>query len=201
MSLLRLSALLLLLPLTACTEGPEKVAAGPTPPPADSHAGHDHANNPHDAEPAMGAATGEMPNDATHGGAQSESPHGAQGPDGEVVTMASGEAELAGDYAGVVEGFLFVTSINPETGGKGHSAKVAVADGKLNAAGHQVVPFKLTTGDFSMGAVMDENYELKVQYDHDGFVNMGGSAEGTGTVIVPVKRGQSDVRVTISKMD
>ena len=64
-----------------------------------------------------------------------------------------------------------------------------------------MVPFTLSTGDFFMGAPTGEEFNLKVQYDHDGMVNMGGELGGTGTVIVPAKKGQRDFYVTIEKKD
>jgi hypothetical protein len=186
MSLLRYTTLFLILPLAACGKGPEKVSAPPEP--ADSHAGHGHG--------PMGGAQGQMPNDATHGGIQS--PHGVQNQTGEIKLIASGEVELAGDFAGVAEGWLFVTSHDTATGAFGHSAKVEVAAGSKNAAGNQVVPFKLTTGDFAMGVVSDDSFSLKVMYDHDGFIE---SKSGNGTQIVPATNGQSGIVIKLEKID
>lgn len=186
MSLLRYSSILLLLPLAACGKGPEKISAPPQP--VDSHAGHGHA--------PMGAAEGQMPNDAAHGGMQS--PHGAQNVTGEVKVIASGTAELAGDFAGVAEGWLFVMSRDPETGAPGYVSKVAVAAGSLNDAGNQVVPFQVSTGDFSMGGPVGDGFNLEVRYDHDGMVD---SKAGNGSVTVPVQTGQTGVVVKIEKMD
>lgn len=186
MSFLRYSSILLLLPLTACGKGPEKISAPPEP--VDSHAGHDHG--------PMGAADGQMPNDAAHGGLQS--PHGTQNVSSEVKVIASGTAELAGDFAGVAEGWLFVMTRDPETGAPGFVSKVAVADGTMNAAGHQVVPFQVSTGDFSMGGPVGDSFTLEVFYDHDGMVD---SKAGNGTVAVPAKTGQTGVVLKIEKID
>lgn len=186
MSFLRYSSILLLLPLAACGKGPEKISAPPQP--VDSHAGHGNA--------PMGAPEGQMPDDAVHGGIPS--PHGAQNMSGEVKVIASGTVELAGDFAGVAEGWLFVMSRDPETGAPGYVSKVAVADGTLNAAGHQVVPFQVSTGDFSMGGPVGDGFNLEVRYDHDGMVD---SKAGNGSVTVPVKTGQAGVAVKIEKID
>ena len=186
MSLLRYSTLFLILPLAACGKGPEKISAQPEP--VDSHAGHGHG--------PMGGAQGEMPNDSAHGGVQS--PHGAQGQVGEIKLIASGEVELGGDFAGVAEGWLFVTSLDPETGAFGNTTKIEVASGTMNAAGHQVVPFSLSTGDFAMGVVSGDSFSLKVMYDHDGFVE---SKNGNGTQIVPIENGQTGLNVMLDKID
>jgi hypothetical protein len=174
---------LLLFPLAACGKGPEKIAAPPQP----VSGGH---------APSMGAGQGQMPNDSVHTGMQS--PHGAQNPTGEVKVIASGTAELGGDFAGVAEGWLFVMSRDPETGAPGYVAKVAVADGQMNAAGHQVVPFQVSTGDFSMGGPVGDGFNLELRYDHDGMVD---SKAGNGSVTIPVTTGQSGISVKIEKID
>ncbi|MCA8981326.1 MAG: hypothetical protein H6831_01965 [Planctomycetes bacterium] len=182
MSFLRYSSFLLLLPLAACGEGPEKISAPPQP------AGSGHA--------PMGAASGQMPNDSTHTGMQS--PHGTQDLSGEAKLIASGTVELGGDFAGVAEGWLFVMTRDAETGGPGYVSKVAVADGAMNAAGHQVVPFRVSTGDFAMGAMVGDDFLLEVRYDHDGMVD---SKDGNGTVTIPATSGQQDVTVLLDKVD
>ena len=183
MSLLRYSTLFLILPLAACGKGPEKISAPPQP----ASGGH---------APSMGAGQGQMPADAVHGGVQS--PHGAQNPTNEVKVIASGSVELAGDFAGVAEGWLFVISHDPETGAPGYVAKVAVADGSMNAAGHQVVPFRVSTGDFSMGGPVGDGFDLEVRYDHDGMVD---SKAGNGTVTIPVTTGQAGISIVLDKID
>lgn len=190
MSILRHAPLLILLSLAACNKGPEKVAGVP-PTAVDPHAGHDHG--------AMEAGVSGMPNDAVHGGVPS--PHGPQTISGEIELLVSGEVELAGDYQGVAEGFVFVSTRDPETDRPGYTTKLTVAAGKMNAAGRQVIPFQLTTGDFFMGAPVGDEFKLKVQYDHDGNVNMGGVTGGTGTVFVPVTRGQKGLHVVIERKD
>jgi len=189
MTFLRATTLLLFLPLVACNKGPEKVSTTPTSP-AGSHMG-------------MGAATdqGQMPDDATHGGSAKPSPHAVQDPNVELVVLVEGEVELAGEYAGVAEGWLFITTVDPATGGFGYTSKVAISSGSKNEAGNQIIPIKLTTGDFALGVAPGETFDLKVQYDHDGSVNMGGSTEGIGTVVVPVTKGQTGIKVTIDQAD
>lgn len=193
----RTALLFLVLPLAlaACSKGPEKVTPQPAPhSPAPAH-------DPHGGMGGMGSVdmNGRMPNDAIHGG--TPSPHGPQNPTGVAELLASGEVELAGEYAGVAEGFLFISTRDVETDRPGYTNKIAVSSGSRNAAGNQVVPFTVSTGNFFMGAPPGDTFNLKVQYDHDGMVNMGGETGGTGTVYVPAKKGQTDIAVTIENQD
>ena len=194
MTATRTALLFLALPLAvaACSKGPEKVAAKPAPQPSAP------AHDPHGGMGGMDM-NGRMPNDAIHGGMPS--PHGQQNPTGVAEMLASGEVELAGEYAGVAEGFLFVSTRDADSDSPGYTTKISVAAGSRNAAGNQVVPFTVGTGDFFMGTPPGDTFNLKVQYDHDGMVNMGGEAGGTGTVYVPATKGQTGISVTIEKKD
>lgn len=193
MRLLSATLLLILPTLAACNKGPEKVDA----PRAANSA---HASGGGGAMSGGGMPTGPMPNDEIHGGAGGgvQSPHGTQNPSGEVEVLAAGEVELAGDYAGVAEGWLFVMTRDPETGAPGYVNKVAVADGAKNEAGNQVVPFELTTGHFAMGAPSGDEFLLVISYDHDGMVE---SKEGNGTATVDASKGETDHSLTIAQRD